>query len=152
MAIQVSGTTVVDNSRNLENIVNADIGGRLNILDVAEGVNVDSSTSGTLTANLNSYAVVRCSSNQTANRTINLTPAMDVSNSMTCAVIMPMGGTAYYINSVQVNGTTSGVTTRWVGGAPTEGTANAYDVYSFTVIETSTSNYLVLASLAAFEA
>ena len=151
MAIQVSGTTVVDNSRNLTNIVGATMTGRLSIRDVEEYVATTSSTSGTLNFDLNAAAVLRATANQTANRTVNLQPTMDTSDVMTCAVVLPMGGSAYYLNSVQVNGTTSGVTTRWVGGAPSEGTASAYNVYSFTIFETSTNNYLVLASVTAYE-
>ena len=152
MAIQVSGTTVIDNSRNLTNILGANIDGRLEIQDVAEKAQTFTGTSGTVTFNMDDFAVFRCTANQSGNRTVNLTTTMDVGQSMTAALILPMGGTAYYVTTVQVNGTTSGVTTRWVGGAPTEGTASAYDVYSFTVIETSTNNYLVLASLTAYEA
>jgi hypothetical protein len=152
MAIQVSGTTVIDNSRNLTNVVGATLTGRLSIRDVEEFCDLPSSTSGTLNVNLDSHAVARCTSNQTGNRTVNLQVTMDTGESVTAAVIMPMGGTPYYVNSVQVNGTTSGVTTRWVGGAPTEGTASAFNVYSFTIFETSTNNYLVLALLTAYEA
>ena len=152
MAIQVSGTTVIDNSRNLTNIVGANLDGRLAIKDVEEFANTTTGTSGTIVFNLDGYAVLRATNAQTANRTMNLQVTMDVGDCVTCAYITPMGGTAYYINSVQVNGTTSGVTTRWSGGAPTEGTASAYNVYSFTVIETSTNNYIVLASLTAYEA
>jgi hypothetical protein len=151
MAIQVSGTTVVDNSRNLTNIVGADIDGRLQIKDVAENIVTGTSTSGTINFNLDDYAIIWNSSNQAANRTLNIQTTMDVNQSMTGACILPMGGTAYYINSIQVNGTTSGVTTKWVGGAPSEGTASAINVYSFTVVETATNTYTVLASLTAFE-
>jgi hypothetical protein len=152
MAIQVSGTTVVDNSRNLTNIVSATMTGRLSIRDVEEYVTTSSSTSGTINFNLDDQAVIRMTANQTANRTVNLQVTMDTTDCVTGALVLPMGTTAYYVNSVQVNGTTSGVTTRWVGGAPTEGTSSAYNSYTFTIFETSANNYLVLASLAAYEA
>jgi hypothetical protein len=152
MAIQVSGTTVVDNSRNLTNIVGATLTGRMAIRDVEEYVTTSTSTSGTINFNLDNQAVVRMTANQTGNRTVNLQVTMEQStDAVTGALVLPMGGSAYYVNSVQVNGTTSGVTTRWVGGAPTEGTASAYNVYSFTIFETTTNNYLVLASLTAYE-
>lgn len=151
MAIQVSGTTVVDNSRNLTNVVGADISGRLSIRDVEELVSVSSSTSGTATLNLDSHAILRLSAVQTANRTLNITVTQDVNTAVTGAVVSPMGGTAYYFNTIQVNGTTSGVTVNWIGGAPTEGIASSNNVYSFTLFETSANNYLVLASLTAFE-
>lgn len=151
MAIQVSGTTVIDNSRNLTNVGSADITGRLKINDVEEFTQTSSSTSGTINFNLDDQAVLRLTNNQAANRTINLQPTMDAGTSMTCAVIWPNGGTAYYANTVQVNGTSSGVDIKWVGGGPSEGTASAWDVYSFTIFETSANTYTILASLTAFE-
>jgi len=152
MAIQVSGTTVVDNSRNLTNIVGADISGRLQIKDVAEGTYTTADRSGTIGLNNNTNAILRATSSMNGNFVLNIVTDMDVNDSCTCAFIAPMSSTAYYCTSLQVNGTTSGVSTRWIGGAPTEGTANADNVYTFTVIETSTNNYLVLATLSAFEA
>jgi hypothetical protein len=152
MAIQVSGTTVVDNSRNLTNIAAADIAGRLSIQDVSEGVTTSSSTSGTINFNLDDQAVIRMTADQTANRTVNLQVTMDTTDCVTGALVLPMGATAYYVNTIQVNGTTSGVTVRTVGGAISEGTAVAYNVYSFTIFETSANNYLVLVSKADFEA
>ena len=152
MAIQVSGTTVVDNSRNLTNIAAADIAGRLSIQDVSEGVTTSSSTSGTINFNLDDQAVIRMTADQTANRTVNLQVTMDTTDCVTGALVLPMGNTAYYVNTIQVNGTTSGVTVRTVGGAFSEGTPTAYNVYSFTIFETSANNYLVLVSKADFEA
>jgi len=60
--------------------------------------------------------------------------------------------TAYYVTSVQVNGTTSGVTTRWQGatGAPTLGNANSTDMYTFTVIKTAANTFTVFAAQTKF--
>jgi len=60
--------------------------------------------------------------------------------------------TAYYATSVQVNGTTSGVTTRWQGatGAPTLGNANSTDMYTFTVIKTAANTFTVFAAQTKF--
>jgi len=60
--------------------------------------------------------------------------------------------TAYYATSVQVNGTTSGVTTRWQGatGAPTLGNANSTDMYTFTVIKTAENTFTVFAAQTKF--
>ena len=60
---------------------------------------------------------------------------------------MTNGGTAYYNNVVQVDGTTTGVTTRWQGGAaPTSGNASSIDVYTYTIIKTGSATFTVLAS------
>ena len=151
MAIQVSGTSVIDNSRNLQNIGSGEFSGRLSIRDVEEFVNTSSSTSGTINFNLDDAAVLRLTNNQAANRTLNLQVTMDVGDSVTCAVIWPNGGSAYYASTIQVNGTTSGVDIKWVGGGPTEGIASSWEVYSFTIFETSANNYTLLASKTAFE-
>jgi len=62
------------------------------------------------------------------------------------------GSTAYYVTSIQVNGTTSGVTTRWQGasGAPTSGNANSTDMYTFTVVKTGAATFDVFAAQTRF--
>jgi hypothetical protein len=61
------------------------------------------------------------------------------------------GTTAYYNTTVQVDGTTSGVTTRWQGGAaPTAGNPSGVDVYSYTIIKTAAATFTVLASQTRF--
>jgi hypothetical protein len=69
----------------------------------------------------------------------------------TYVLLVTQGSTAYYCTSVQIDGTTSGVTTKWQGGtAPTAGFASGIDAYSFTVIKTAASTYTVLAALTQF--
>jgi hypothetical protein len=61
------------------------------------------------------------------------------------------GATAYYNTTVQVDGTTSGVTTRWQGGtAPTAGNASSVDAYSYTIIKTASATFSVFASQTRF--
>jgi hypothetical protein len=61
------------------------------------------------------------------------------------------GTTAYYPTSVQVNGTTSGVTTRWQGGtAPTSGNASSTDMYTFTAVKTASATFDVFAAQTRF--
>jgi hypothetical protein len=67
------------------------------------------------------------------------------------SILSTNGGTAYYPTSVQINGTTSGVTTKWQGGtAPTSGNANSIDVYTYTIIKTASATFTVLASQTKF--
>jgi hypothetical protein len=70
--------------------------------------------------------------------------------SITYAVIATNSTTAYYITTVQVDGTVSGVTTRWANGAPSSGNPNSIDVYNFTIIKTGLGTYTVLASQSQF--
>jgi len=67
-------------------------------------------------------------------------------------LLMTQGTTAFYVNVVQVDGTTTGVTTYWQGGTtPTAGNPSGVDVYTFTIIKlTATPTYTVLASQTKF--
>jgi hypothetical protein len=62
----------------------------------------------------------------------------------------PSGG-SYYASSIQVDGTTSGVTTVWQGGTPTTGNASGIDSYTFSVIKTANATFTVLASVVQFK-
>ena len=58
--------------------------------------------------------------------------------------------TAYAVNAVQVDGTTSGVTTYWQGGTAPTGNANARDAYTFVIMKNASGNFSVFASVAKF--
>ena len=87
--------------------------------------------------------------NLRGNSSVTLNNYLDTGESITVAHIVPQGSTAYYANVVQVDGST--VTPKWVGGAPTEGTASATDTYTYTAIKTAANTYTVLAQLTSFE-
>ena len=73
---------------------------------------------------------------------------MATGESLTLCHLVTIGSSEYRNTTVQVDGTTSGVTTEWQGGeAPTEGNANSIDSYVYTVIKTGDATYTVLASL-----
>lgn len=129
----------------------------LKVEEIKEAVTADTTTTGTINVDGLSGAVRNFTANQTANRTVNfrgdssttLNAVMAIGESMTFAIMMAQGSTAYYLNAYQVDG--SAVTPKWQGGAPTGGTASSIDVYSFTIIKTADATFTVLASLAAFE-
>lgn len=74
---------------------------------------------------------------------------LGVGDSITIAVMIKNGATPYYINSLKIDGTTSGVTTEWLGAAaPSAGTANKKDVYTFTILKTASATFLVEATFA----
>lgn len=102
---------------------------------------------------LSGKSVVYHTANATANFTANFTglSALAVGNSATFAVLVTNGATPYYITTIQVDGTTSGVTTRWQGGiTPNGGNANSIDSYSVTIIKTGVSAYTVMAAQTRF--
>jgi hypothetical protein len=115
---------------------------------------------GTIAYYPSTQSVLYYTSNASANWTINLAfssgtsmnTAMTTGQSLTVAFLVTQGATAYYNNVVQVDGTTSGVTTRWQGGAPTKGNASGIDVYTYTIIKTGSATFTVLASQTQFKA
>ena len=126
-----------------------DVNGTLEIEEVSEKVTTITSTSGTITFDTSSQAVIYATANQTANRTINFTNVNSrilVGQSVTCSVLMTQGSTAYYLNAYQVD--SSAVTPKWSGGsAPSAGNASGIDVYTFTIIKTANATFTVLASV-----
>ena len=76
---------------------------------------------------------------------------MATGESMSVTFLVTNGSTAYYNTTVQVDGTTSGVTTRWQGGtAPTSGNASSIDSYTYVIIKTGSATFTVLASQTRF--
>lgn len=128
--------------------------------NIAETTNVISAApSSTQAVYTNNGAVQYFTSNAANNWTINLAFSSGTSmnttlatgQSVTMAVLTTQGSTAYYNTAVQVDGTTSGVTTKWQGGAPTSGNASGIDVYTYTITKTASATYTVLASLTQFK-
>jgi len=86
------------------------------------------------------------------NSSTTLNSKLSTGEMTTTSFLARQGGTAYYPTSIQVNGTTSGVTTRWQGstGAPTSGNANSTDMYTFTVVKTGSATFDVFAAQTRF--
>ena len=114
---------------------------------------------GTIAFYTATQSVLYYTSNASANWTINLrhssgttlNTAMAVGQCVTVTFLVTNGATAYYNNVVQVDGTTTGVTTKWQGGtAPTSGDASAIDVYTYAIIKTAASTFTVLAAVSKF--
>jgi len=107
-------------------------------------------------ANGTTYYTTNASANWIVNLRWNSTTTLDTklaTGEMTTASFLArQGSTAYYPTSIQVNGTTSGVTTRWQGstGAPTSGNANSTDMYTFTVVKTGSATFDVFAAQTRF--
>ena len=115
---------------------------------------------GTINYDITTQSVLYYTSNASANWTVNfrgssgtsLNTLMSTGQSMTVAFLVTQGSTAYYNSAVQVDGTTSGVTTRWLGGAPTAGNASGIDSYRYLIIKTGSATFTVLASNTQFKA
>lgn len=114
---------------------------------------------GTINYDITTQSVLFYTTNASGNWTINLRASsgttlntiMSTGQSVTCAFLVTNGATAYYNTTVQVDGTVSGVTTRWQGGAaPTQGNASSVDVYAYTIIKTANATFSVFASQTRF--
>ncbi len=104
-----------------------------------------------------SQAVQFFTSNSANNWTLNLrgnssttlNSIMQVGQSLTVAVLVTNGGSAFYQTGFQVDG--SSVTVRWSGGnTPSSGNANSIDVYSITVIKTANATFTALGAQTRF--
>ena len=129
--------------------------------DAAEVATVSATAAtGTIAYDITTQSVLFYTSNASANWTVNfrassgtsLNTALATGQSVTVAFLVTQGSTAYFNNAVQVDGTTSGVTTRWLGGAPTAGNASGIDSYRYLIIKTGSATYTVLASVTQFKA
>jgi hypothetical protein len=129
--------------------------------DAAEVATVSATAAtGTINYDITTQSVLFYTSNASANWTVNfrassgtsLDTALSTGQSVTVAFLVTQGSTAYYNSAVQVDGTTSGVTTRWLGGAPTAGNASGIDSYRYLIIKTGSATYTVLASVTQFKA
>ena len=108
---------------------------------------------------INTGSVQYITANNANNWTLNiafsagttLNAAMTTNDSITCTLITTNSTTAYYLSAITIDGTGSGVTTKWQGGtAPTSGNASSIDSYTFVIIKTGSAVYTVLASQTKF--
>jgi hypothetical protein len=115
--------------------------------------------SGATTLDCKTNSVFYYTSNASANWQINfrgdgsttMNTFLTTGQSITVVLLATQGGSAFYPTAFTIDGTASGVTVEWLGGAaPTGGNVTSVDTYSFTIIKTAASTYTVLASQARF--
>lgn len=109
-----------------------------------------SAATGTIPIYLNTAAVYTWTTNASANHTLNfrwdasttLDSILSTGQSVTAVWIIPNGTTAYYPNTIQVDGTT--LTPKYQGGtAISAGNASSTDMYSFTIVKTGSAAFTV---------
>jgi hypothetical protein len=132
----------------------------LKIADVLETATVSATAAtGTIAYDVTTQVVLFYTSNASANWTVNfrgssgtsLNTLLATGESLTAAFLVTQGSTAYFNSAVQVDGTTSGVTTRWQGGtAPAAGNASGVDAYTYTIIKTANATFSVFAAQTRF--
>lgn len=104
-------------------------------------------------------AVQYYTSNASTNFTLNirgngstsLNSIMATGQSASIALLVTNGSPAYYMSAINIDGTASGVTVKYINGnSITTGNANSIDIYSITVIKTGSATYTVLVSQTKF--
>ena len=115
-----------------------------------EDVNVvASAATGTINFDVSTASVWYYTTNATANHTLNirysstvsLNTALAIGDAITVVWLNTNGATAYYPNTIQIDGTT---VTPKVPAAISAGNASSIDAYSFTIIKTASATYTVL--------
>lgn len=130
------------------------------LIATLENVTVSATAAtGTINYDVTTQSVLYYTTNSSGNFVVNLRGSsgttlntlLAIGDAVTVAFLVTNGSPAYYNTSVQVDGTTSGVTTRWQGGtAPSAGNASSVDIYSYTVIKTANATFSVFASQTKF--
>ena len=104
-------------------------------------------------------AVQYYTSNASTNFTLNirgngstaLNTIMQTGQSASIALLVTNGATPYYPSAINIDGTASGVTVKYINGTSiSSGNANSIDIYSITVIKTGSATYTVLLSQTKF--
>ena len=104
-------------------------------------------------------AVTYVTASNTSNYTLNvrgdgsttLNSVMTTGQALTIAHLVTNGATAYRLTTLQIDGTTSGVTTEWQNGtAPASGNINSVDIYSITIIKTGNAAFTAFAAQTKF--
>jgi hypothetical protein len=120
------------------------------IKGLEEDVNVvASAATGTINFDVETASIWYYTSNASANHTLNfrynsstsLDSAMATGDAITLVWLNTNGTTAYYPNTIQIDGTT---VTPKVPAAISAGNASSIDAYSFTIIKTASATFTVL--------
>lgn len=132
----------------------------LKVTNIKEVITVSATAAtGTINYDVTTQSILYYTSNASANWTTNfrgssgtsMDTLMSTGEAIAVTFMVTQGATAYYNNVVQVDGTTSGVTTKWQGGAPTSGNASGIDAYNYVIIKTGSATFTVIASQTQFK-
>lgn len=128
--------------------------------NIAETATVSATAAtGTVNYDVLTQSVLYYTTNASGNWTLNirgngstsLGSMLSTGQSVTIAFLVTQGSPAFFNATVQVDGTTSGVTTKWQNGsAPAAGDVSAVDIYTYTVVKTGSGAYTVFATMTKF--
>ncbi len=146
-----SGTFVAGTFTSAPAIDRPTITGTTQIAQILESAAVTSySTTGTVIYNvLDQGAVAYYTSSASSNWTLNLRGSsttslvnlMSTGQSLTVAVLVTNGATAFYQSAMQIDGTAVTSVTKWQGGtSPSSGNASSVDIYSITAVKVANTS------------
>ena len=136
---------------------NLTITGTTSIAQAKEKVTV-TGAGGAINFDALTQAVVYYNSTSTSNFTVNfrgdssatLNSIMNVGESFTAVVVSTQGASSFYLTGITIDGTATGLTTRWASQTPASGGTSGIDAYSVTIIKTASATFTVLASITKF--
>jgi hypothetical protein len=137
--LTVTGTTSIAQAKEKVTVTGTGAGG---------AINYDALT----------QAVVYYNSSSTSNFTVNvrgnsatsLNSVMNVGESLTIVLLSTQGASSFYLSGITIDGTATGVTTRWATQTPTAGGTTDIDAYTLTIIKTASATFTVLAAQTKF--
>ena len=90
--------------------------------------------------------------NVRGNSSTTLASMLAVGQSISIGLLVTCSNSSHFMTAVNIDGTATGVTTKWQGGAtPSTGNASSIDVYTLTIIKTAaTPTYTVLGTQTKF--
>jgi hypothetical protein len=118
------------------------------------------STASPVVLNVVAQPTLYYTSNATGNWTLNITgntgvtldSLMSINQAITVTFVNTNGASAYYVPtaSLQIDGSTSNRTVKWLNGLTFIGNSNSTDAWTFTVIKTASNTFTVLGNLTKF--
>lgn len=133
----ISNRTLISPQERWQTSANSLTGG-------ATATNFDILTSSATCFLYTSNATGQWTPNLRGNSTTSLNSLLPIGESLTVAVAVPQGTSAFYSASLQIDGAL--VTPRWLGAPPTSGNPSSTDIYVYSIIKTASSTYSIFAS------
>lgn len=153
LSVDTSFVATTSNTMTMSNktLTNPIFTGTSEIAQIIESASVTSySATGTVVYNvLDQGAVAYFTSSASSNWTLNLRGSsttslvnlLSTNESLTIAMLVTNGATAFYQSAMQIDGTAVTSVTKWQGGsAPSSGNASSVDIYSITAVKVANTS------------
>ena len=160
--LTVQGTTTTIDTA-VTDVDSLDVDGNINVgaglsaygYKIEEGAYGTTALNGLFNLNLTDGHVQEFNAATSGNYVPNfrISPSVSLGSKMgvgdvTAATIIVQSSSHYCLNEFRIDGAQTGITTSWIGGsAPTSANGSGYDIYSFTIMKTSTTpTYHIIAN------